>query len=148
MNVLATSDASEREILARRHLRIGFGGLALFVVVGLALEAMLGLRALWYVDDAHATRRLMLTLGHAHGALVSLVNVAFGLATGSAACRVAPSRASSTALIAATVLVPIGFLGGGIVIHDGDPGVPIFLVPIGGVALFGGMLGMFRALRG
>jgi hypothetical protein len=148
MTVSATSGASEREGLARRHLRLGFGGLALFVLVGLALETILGLRAPWYVDDAHATRRLMLTLGHAHGALLSLVHVAFALTTASPVCRVMPSRATSRALVVALVLVPLGFLGGGSVIHDGDPGLPIVLVPIGGVALFAGLLGTLRALRG
>jgi hypothetical protein len=148
MTVPATSGAPEREVLALRHLRVGFGALALFVAIGLALETVLGLRLPWYVDDAHATRRLMLTLGHAHGALLSLVNVAFGLTTASPLCRTTPSRASSRALLAATVLVPVGFLGGGWVIHDGDPGLPIFLVPLGGVALLGALLGTLRALRG
>jgi hypothetical protein len=147
MTDFAPSDASERQALARHHLRLGFGALTLFVAIGLVLETILGLRVPWYVDDAHATRRTMLTLAHAHGALLSLVHVAFALTASSSACRTIPSRTTSRALFAALVLVPAGFFGGGWVIHDGDPGVAIFLVPIGGVALLAGLLGTLRALR-
>jgi hypothetical protein len=36
----------------------------------------------------------------------------------------------------ATLLLPGGFLLGGVVIYDGDPGVGIFLLPVGALLLF------------
>jgi high-affinity Fe2+/Pb2+ permease len=39
-------------------------------------------------------------------------------------------------LIAASILMPGGFLLGGIVIYGADPGLGIFLLPVGGIMLF------------
>jgi hypothetical protein len=40
------------------------------------------------------------------------------------------------ALIWAAILLPVGFFLGGIVIYDGDPGLGVWLVPIGAALLF------------
>ena len=45
------------------------------------------------------------------------------------------ARLASTCLNAASVLLPGGFFAGGIYIYDGDPGLGVFLAPIGGLAL-------------
>jgi hypothetical protein len=42
----------------------------------------------------------------------------------------------SLALISAAILMPVGFFLGGIVIYDGDPGLGVWLVPIGAALLF------------
>jgi membrane protein DedA with SNARE-associated domain len=42
---------------------------------------------------------------------------------------------ASRALIWASVLIPIGFFLGGTVTYEADPGVGVFLVPFGALAL-------------
>ena len=42
----------------------------------------------------------------------------------------------SFALIWAAILLPAGFFLGGIVIYDGDPGLGVWLVPVGAALLF------------
>ena len=60
-----------------RHLVFGWWCLLLFLFVGIGLEAMHGFKIGWYLDVSNETRRLMWRLGHAHGVLLSLVNIAF-----------------------------------------------------------------------
>jgi hypothetical protein len=118
------SDASP---LVRRHLRIGWWTLALFVVVGLALESLHGFKARFYLDTDVETRRLMWRLAHAHGALLGVLHIAFAA---SAHMLGAGSRVGSTCLTLATVLLPGGFFLGGVWIHGGDPGLATaILVP-------------------
>lgn len=63
---------------ARRHLVCGWCFLHLYLFVGLLLEALHGFKFGWYLDVDNEMRRLMLTLGHAHGTLFALVNIAAG----------------------------------------------------------------------
>ncbi len=120
--------------LARNHVRFGWLALAVYATIGIMLEAFHGFKSGWYLEEAYETRRLLFTLGHAHGALLSIVNVLFGLAglaLGGAPARLLPA---SRLLTVATVLLPCGFLLGGFAIYGSDPGVGIYLVPIGAVA--------------
>jgi len=121
----------------RRHLRFGWWALLVFLTVGLALEGLHGLKLSWYIAPDFEIRRLMWTLGHAHGALLGIVNVAFA-ATLSLLPGWQPQRrrTASRCLAAASVLLPGGFLLGGAFIYDGDPGLGVALVPIGAVLLF------------
>ena len=75
---------------ARRHLRLGWWSLFVFATLGLGLESLHGFKVRAYLDVSNETRRLMWTLAHAHGALLGVVNVLFGLAL-----RTAPSMAES-----------------------------------------------------
>jgi len=43
---------------------------------------------------------------------------------------------ASRCLISSGILLPGGFFLGGIVVCDGDPGLGIMLVPVGGILLF------------
>ena len=65
--------------IGRRHVRTGYAALALFVLLGVALEALHAFKVGGYLDLEHETRRLMLRLAHAHGTLLSVLNVVFGL---------------------------------------------------------------------
>ncbi len=137
--------------LALRHRRIGWGSLLVFLLLGLVLEGLHGFKVRFYLDVSNEVRRHLWTLAHAHGALIALVHLAFASAVVAGSGRTgrdgrgglaeAPSlRARTTgiasaALTAAGVLLPGGFLLGGAVIHGGDPGLGILLVPIGAVAL-------------
>lgn len=119
-----------------RHLRFGWWLLLVFLVLGIVLEAMHGLKIRWYLDVSHETRRLVWTLGHAHGVLLGLVNIALAV-TWAIFPEPASSRRSvaSTCMLIAGTLLPGGFLLGGFFLHGGDPGIGIWLVPIGALSL-------------
>jgi hypothetical protein len=121
--------------ISERHLRAGWWALLIYLLLGLGLEALNGFKIGWYLDVDNETRRTMLRLAHAHGALLGLCNLAFASTLDSG--RVDRTRVglASACLLAATVLLPAGFLLGGVVIYDGDPGLGIVLVPLGALVL-------------
>ena len=132
-------------VRARRHLVFGWWSLLTFLLLGIVLEYFLGFRVDWYVNVASETRRLMFRLAHAHGTLLSLVHIAFGLTV----AVVDPPenrarRVASGCLFAASCLVPGGFLLGGAVTFDADPGPGILLLPVGAVLL---VIAVFLAAR-
>src|SRR4029077_19672830 len=118
-----------------RNLRFGWWSLLVFLSLGGVLETLHGFKVGWYVDVGNETRRLMFTLAHAHGTLLALINIAAGL-TGRKVDRFELRPSVSCALIWAAVLLPAGFFLGGIVIYDGDPGLGVWLVPVGAILLF------------
>ena len=120
---------------ADRNLRFGWWSLLVFLSLGGALETLHGFKIGWYVDVGNETRRLMFTLAHAHGTLLALINIAAGL-TARNVDRFELRPSVSFALIWAAILLPAGFFLGGIVIYDGDPGLGVWLVPIGALLLF------------
>ena len=127
--------------LSRRHLRFGWWSLVFFLSTGIALEALHGLKLGYYLDVGNETRRLLWTLGHAHGTLLALINIVFGLML-----RLDPDphrpRAlrASRCLIPAAVLLPAGFFLGGLFVFGGDPGIGILLVPVGALLLLAGVV--------
>jgi len=132
--------------LVQRHLRLGWWCLLFFLTLGLLLEALQGFKIGFYMDLANATRRHVWTLAHAHGTLLGLVNLAFAMSLrlfGDG--RESWSGLASAALIGATILLPGGFLLGGIVVYAGDPGLGVLLVPIGGALL---IVAVFLTARG
>jgi hypothetical protein len=120
----------------QRHLRAGWWSFLLFATFGLVLETLQGFKVRAYLDVSNETRRLMWTLAHAHGTLLSLLNVVVGLTL-----RLFPEigtesrRLMSAALLAATVLIPGGFFLGGIGFYSGDPGLGVLILPIGAALL-------------
>lgn len=110
--------------------------LLVFLSLGLILEALHGFKVDAYLAVANATRRLMWTLAHAHGTLLGLVHIAFAVTLPlSDSWPEARLRLASGGLIVAGLLLPAGFFFGGLVFHEGDPGLGILLVPAGGVVL-------------
>lgn len=143
----ATPADSQPELaLSRRHLRLGWLALLVFLTFGIALEAMHGFKVDLYLNVANETRRLLWTLAHAHGVLLGLVHIAFASTIRElpAAARTWPKHAS-LCLSGSTVLLPAGFFLGGTVTYGGDPGRGILLVPVGAALLFAGVL--ITALR-
>ncbi|MBK8263334.1 MAG: hypothetical protein IPK80_18565 [Nannocystis sp.] len=137
----AGEGVDRRGARARWHLRLGLWSLALFVTMGVALEALHGLKWGSYVDVEASTRRHMWTLAHAHGSLLGLLHVALGLAIERR--LLAAGRAltgASWLLLGASVALPAGFFLGGLWFHAGDPGLGILLVPPGGIALAAAMV--------
>ena len=119
-----------------------------FACLGTALEALHGFKIGWYLDVGNETRRLMFTLAHAHGTLIGLMHIAFAVTVGSMTDWTERSRdLASRAIKLGSILMPGGFFAGGIVIHDGDPGLGIFLVPIGAFALILAFFLTVKALR-
>ena len=132
----------------RRHLLMGWWGLALFVLLGLLLETMHGLKVNYYLDVRNETRRLMWTLAHAHGTLLSIVHIAWGVTLAAAIAKTAapPGPLAFWGLTAGWVLVPLGFFLGGLWIYDGDPGIGVLLVPAGALLLLAGITAAGRYL--
>jgi len=140
------TDRPESRFDDRAQLRFGWWCLLLFVTAGVALEALHGFKLPFYLDLANSTRRMLWRLGHAHGTLLSLLNIAFALTAahlgGDATRWTTPARL----LRAATVLMPAGFMLGGIWIHGGDPGLGVVLVGLGGLILCGAVFSTARAV--
>lgn len=133
--------------LVRFHLRMGWWGLLCFVALGTLLETLHAFKVGFYLDVGNESRRLLWTLAHAHGALIALVHIAFAASlalgpSGSPAAR----RWASAGLVGARVAMPAGFLLGGAVLHGGEPGLGILLVPPGALALFAAVLLVARGL--
>ncbi len=129
----------------RRHLRIGYVGLAVFLSLGAGLEALHGFKVGFYLDADNETRRLMWRLAHAHGTLLSLVHVLYALTL-----KATPGAArplASGALTAALILIAGGFFVGGVAVAGGDPNPDILLVPAGFVALLVSVVMTARAVR-
>jgi hypothetical protein len=122
---------------------MGWGSLLLFVCLGLVLESLLAFKVGAYVDVDSEARRMMWRLAHAHGTGLALVNVAYGLTVKS--FPVASDALASGCLVTALFLVPAGFFGGGLGVHGGDPGILVFLVPPGAIALIVGIARVARA---
>lgn len=131
---------------ARRHLVFGWWALLVYLAGGLVLEALHGFKVGLYLDVDQSTRRLMWTLAHAHGTLLALVNLAFAFSVERITGSGAVLRLASRCLLAATVLMPLGFFLGGVDIRGGDPGLGIGLVALGGLILLVGVLATARGV--
>jgi hypothetical protein len=109
----------------------------------MVLEGMHAFKIGWFLDLANEARRLLLRLAHAHGVLLGLVNIAFALSLPHRAPR--SERVEvwiSRCVLLGSVLLPAGFLLGGLVVMGGDPNPAVLLAPIGALLLFAGVLGV------
>ena len=126
----AISSATPEE---RRHFKLGWWSLFVFVCLGIMLEGMLAFRVGWYLDVGdNETHRLMLRLGHAHGTLLSILNIAFAASLVRLSLPDYARTLASRCLTAATLLVPGGFILGGLFTHGSEPGLGIVLLPVRG----------------
>lgn len=128
-------DAAPRH-LTQVHLRNGWIGLLLFASLGIALESLHAFKSAAYLGVDQEMRRLMWTLAHAHGVGLSLLQVALA-----ATLHLVPTPPSSRwaaagrLLNAACILIPLGFFLGGLQTYEGDPGLGVWLVPLGAASL-------------
>lgn len=81
----------------------------------------------------------MWTLSHAHGTLLAVIHGLFAVSILSFPGQLRIGWASPC-LIAASLLLPGGFFLGGIFVYGGDPGIGVFLVPLGAAALLTAVL--------
>jgi hypothetical protein len=132
---------------ASRHLRFGWWSLFAFAALGLTLEGLHAFKIPAYLDVSNETRRLMWRLAHAHGALLGLVHVIYGLALTAVPDLGGPNRGLITkSLIGASLLLPGGFLLGGISFYSGDPGFGVVLVPVGACLLLAALFLIARSV--
>jgi hypothetical protein len=115
------------------------------MTAGAALELLHGLKSGFYLDVGNETRRLMWTLAHAHGGVLSLMHLALAsyvFAFGDVAAD-ALKRASLLATFG-IMAMPAGFFLGGLWHYGGDPGLGIFLVPAGAASMIAATLVLLR----
>jgi hypothetical protein len=137
------SNSPVNPILSSRSF--GWWSLLSWLTLGIALEAMHGFKIGWYLDVGNDGRQLQLTLAHAHGTLLSLINIIFAMSLSQGAGPEAVVCRAAKCLKWAAILMPLGFLLGGIWAMGADPGFAVVLVPIGGLLLFCGVLFAARA---
>jgi hypothetical protein len=133
--------------LLLRHFRLGWSMLALFVAWGLVLDAMHAFKIGLYLDVDAETRRFMWSLAHAHGLGLGLLHLGFGATLHAGLLQ--PRRTlehGSTLLVWGSILIPFGFVLGGLVTRRGDPSLGVFIVPVGGVLLAAGIVLVMREL--
>ena len=125
--------AGREEGLAHRHRRFGWTALFVWMCGGLVLELFHGFKQAGYLLDP--LRRELWTLAHFHGSLLSVVNLVYVRWAEAPGLSAAARERASRALIAGSVLMPVGFLIGGLFHYEGDPGLGIALAPLGALAL-------------
>jgi hypothetical protein len=122
----------------------GWWSLLCWLSVGIALEAMHGFKVGWYLDVGNDGRRLQLTLAHTHGTLLAVLNILLAVSLKGVEPVATVAKAGKLMKWAA-ILMPLGFLCGGIWSLGDDPGFAIVLVPVGGLLMFAGVLFAARA---
>ena len=141
--IASTSATGDRRVNdeIRRCRRFGWTSLAAWALFGLAIEAAHGFKLGAYLDDN--LRHTILRLAHAHGVILALVVLAFPARAArrtTAEQSVRAARRTGILLRAGALLIPAGFALGAIAPHEGDPGWPVVLVPIGGALLVAGLI--------
>jgi len=137
----AAGTADVQGLLTGRHLRIGWWSVLFFLSWGVVLEGLQVFGVDFYRQLGGETTRLMWRLAHVHGALLGLVHIAFAASVFMAADWTSTSRRiASYCLILAGLLLPVGFLLGGLWVSAGDPSLGVALVPVGALLLFAGVL--------
>jgi hypothetical protein len=100
-----------------------------------------------YLDDD--LRHTPLPLAHAHGVVLGLVVLAFGGTASPFADGDRGARLTGRLLRLGALVIPIGFAASAVAPHEGDPGLPVALVPVGGVFLVAGLTRIaWRSWRG
>jgi len=117
------------EYYIRKHLKIGWLGLVLFLALGIAIESLHGLKLPYYLDLKNSSRRLMWTLAHSHGTLFALINIAFAFTIPKLNSR-KHLQWISISLVLGLCGMPLSFFAAGVWLQKGEPGLAVFLVPV------------------
>lgn len=120
------------DIQQRACLRFGWTALAVFMVLGLALESLHLMKSPFYFELR--IRRELWTLAHAHGALLAMLTLLFAAVADRCFSSARSLAWASRLLRTGAVLVPAGFFLGGWQSYESDPALWIVLVPLGAVA--------------
>jgi hypothetical protein len=121
----------------------GWLSLALWMGVGLLLEGLLGYKIPSYLQDE--IRRELFRLAHAHGALIGLLLIIAALCVKGFGIELA--RPAQQALRIGVLLLPLGFFLAGISHPEGDPGLAIWIVPVGAILILFGVVALALSFR-
>jgi hypothetical protein len=124
-------------------LQQGLITLAFWMTFGLLLEGFLGYKIPAYLNDD--IRRELFRLAHTHGALFSIVLIVIALCT--KADFIKPNSYAQNALRIGSVMMPTGFLLGGVWHFESDPGYAIILAPVGGILVIFGIVSSVLSLK-
>ena len=138
MNKTPTSPEGVPDKSTRRTVVTGFALLAVFVPMGLTLEALHALKVQVYLGSS--MRREMWTLAHAHGGILGVLCLVYGSVAERWLADASRRESIATFLRWGAILMPCGFFLGGVANHEGDPSLGIVLVPIGGLLLLFALL--------
>ena len=143
MGNLEKKSATALPRLVEQVLLQGWVSIAIWMSFGLLLEGLLGYKIPSFLEDAQ--RRELFRLAHTHGTLLSLVLIASALSV--RLFEIRPPAVALAALRLGAVLMPLGFLLGGMWHPEGDPGVGIWLVPPGALMVIFGAIGILLSCR-
>lgn len=115
----------------RSAMTYGWVAVAFFLSLGLILESLHLFKAPFYLEVR--LRRELWTLAHAHGTLLGLLTMAFALTARQTVARATLRLRASRLLRAGAILVPAGFLLGGVGNSEGDPSPAILLTVVGAI---------------
>lgn len=110
-------------------------GLFFWMSMGLLFEGLIGFRAPVYLQDS--LRRELFRLAHAHGTILSILLLIVNLYLVKE--LISPPRLAVRALQAGVLVMPFGFLLGGLWHYESDPNFLIFLAPLGGLLIIFGV---------
>jgi hypothetical protein len=131
------------EINIRSLLLQSFIGIAAWMSFGLLLEGFIGFRVSGYMSVP--LRREMFQLAHTHGTLLSLLLLISALTISKG--LVYPNKFSLLSLRTGTILMPFGFLLGGIWTNKEEPNALVFLAPIGGILVIFGIINFALSIK-
>ena len=118
-------------------------GLAFWMAFGLLVEGLIGFRSPAYLQDP--VRREVFRLAHAHGTLLSILLLVANLYIRKGLAG--PPSLGVLLLRIGVIAMPVGFLLGGIWHYESDPGIEIFLAPIGGILVVFGVVALALSSR-
>lgn len=137
---------TENEEKASGYAGIGkqaWFSLAFWMAFGLFVEGLIGFRSPAYLQDP--VRREVFRLAHAHGTLLSSLLLLANLYVQKG--LTSPPELGVLFLRIGVFVMPIGFLLGGIWHFESEPGIGIFLAPIGGVLVVFGVVALALSSR-
>ncbi len=119
-------------------LRLGWSLLAVFLPLGLTLEALHALKLPVYLGSA--MRRELWTLAHAHGNFLGILCLLFAALAPTWIPQEPARRRAARFLGIGAILLPLGFFLGGVLNYEGEPSFGILLVPVGALSLLAALL--------
>jgi hypothetical protein len=138
-----SSDSNQTTNSYSGLLKQGFISLACWMTFGFLLEGLIGYKIPTYLNDN--LRRELFQLAHTHGTLFSVVLIVVAICLKLNLLK--PNNQYQIALRVGSVVMPVGFLLGGIWHYESDPGFLIWLSPIGAVIIIFGIVSAFFSIN-
>lgn len=126
-----------------RCLAMGWTLVTASLAFGVALESFHLVKLPFYLEVR--LRRELWTLAHAHGTLLGAIAILAAMSLERLVASPETRALAARLTMWGALLVPLGFLGGGIANAEGDPSLAILLVPAGALLALGGLSLVARA---